>query len=149
MRKRIHGAGVKIKYVDLDSRLLAWFRERRSTPMIPMTSAATLIDIRQEKVTFRRLKREGERLSHDYGHDQPSEKWYRRFLIRHRLSLQRPKRQQKIPIDEAHRLAHSFFSYIRRASTWAPRRGPMGCFTGKDVFNMDESPLALFGTKQS
>lgn len=72
-------------------------------------------------------------------------KWYRRFMIRHNLSLQRPKRRQKIPIDEAHRLAHSFYSFIRRSSTWAPARGPMGCFTPKDVFNMDESPLELFG----
>ena len=136
---------MKIKYVDLDSRLFIWFRERRSAPITPHPSTATPIDIRREKVTFRRLQREGERISDDLGHAHPSVKWYRRFLVRHRLSLQRPKRQQKIPIDEAHRLAHSFYTYLRRASTWAPRRGPMGCFTGKDVFNMDESPLALFG----
>ena len=65
-KKRIKGGGKKLKYKDLDSRLLAWFQERRS-------------------------------------------------------------------------------------STWAPSRGPMGCFTPKDVFNFDESPLALFGdqTKRS
>jgi len=142
---------MKIKYIDLDSRLFIWFRERRSAPMISHTSTTTPIDIRREKVTFRRLQREGERISDDLGHSRPSVKWYRRFLVRHRLSLQRPKRQQKIPIDEAHRLAHSFYTYLRRASTWAPRRGPMGCFTARDIFNMDESPLALFGdqTKKS
>lgn len=150
-RKRINGAGMKIKYIDLDSHLFIWFLERRSAPVISHTSTTAPIDIRREKVTFRRLQREGKRISDDLGHSRPSVKCYRRILVRHRLSLQRPKRQQKIPIDEAHRLAHSFYTYLRRASTWAPRRGPMGCFTARDIFNMDESPLALFGdqTKKS
>jgi len=125
-KKRIKGGGKKLKYKDLDSRLLVWFQERRSPPAESSNSSAIL-------------------------HNRPSSKWYRRFMKRHRLSLQRPKRQQKIPIEEAHRLAHSFYTFIRRSSTWAPSKGPMGCFTPKDVFNFDESPLALFGdqTKRS
>ena len=144
-RKRVNGGGAKVKYVDLDIHLLRWFREHRSPPISAATSAIAPIDIRREKVTFRRLQREGERISDELHHRHPSVKWYRRFLIRNRLSLQRPKRHQKIPIDEAHRLAHSFYSFLRRSSAWAPKRGPMGCFTPRDVFNMDESPLSLFG----
>ena len=135
----------KIKYIDLDLRLLEWFRERRSVPTSAPVSATDAANIRREKVTFRQLQRAGDRISSNLHHESPSMKWYRRFMIRHRLSLQRPKRQQKLPIDQAHILAQSFYSFLRRAGTWAPSRGPMGCFTPRDVFNMDESPLALFG----
>ena len=78
-------------------------------------------------------------------HEAPSQKWYSRFLQRHRLSLQKPKRHQKIPLEEVHQAVYNFHSYIRRASRWAPKRGPMGAFTPKDICNMDESPLNLFG----
>ncbi|CAF2258042.1 unnamed protein product, partial [Rotaria magnacalcarata] len=98
-----------------------------------------------EKVTFRYLQRRGRQISQELNHPCPSSKWFGRFLVRHRLSLQRPKRQQKIPLDEVHQKATSFYNYLRRASRWAPKRGPMGAFTPRDVFNMDESPLALFG----
>jgi len=66
-------------------------------------------------------------------------------MKRNGLSLQRPKRQDKVPIDEVHRLANSFYMFNRRASLWSLKRGPMGAFTGEDICNMDESPLALFG----
>lgn len=140
-----------MKYTDLDTRLLTWFHARRSPPAATSTDAASAIDIRRERVTFRQLQRQGEKISDELCQGRPSTKWYRRFMLRHRLSLQRPKRQQKVPIDEAHRLAHSFYCFLRRASTWGPSRGSMGCFTPKDVFNFDESPLALFGdqTKRS
>lgn len=150
-RRRLHGGGKKLKYKDLDTRLLTWFHERRTPIAATSTDAASAIDIRREKVTFRQLQRQGERISDELRQDRPSTKWYRRFMLRHRLSLQRPKRQQKVPIAEAHRLAQSFYCFLRRASTWGPSRGSMGCFTPKDVFNFDESPLALFGdqTKRS
>ncbi|CAF4016732.1 unnamed protein product [Rotaria sordida] len=32
-----------------------------------------------------------------------------------------------------------------RANTWGPKRGVMGAFLPRDVVNMDESPLSLFG----
>ncbi len=66
-------------------------------------------------------------------------------MKRPNLSLQRPKRQHKVPIDEVHRLANSFFTFNRRASLWSLKRVPMGAFTMEDVCNMDKSPLALFG----
>ena len=140
-KKRIKGDGKKLKYEDLDSRLLAWFQERRSPPAESSNSSTLPEKFRREKVTFRRLQRQGERISEELLHNRPSSKWCRRFM----------KRQQKIPIEEAHRLAHSFYTFIRRSSTWTPSRGPMGCFTPKDVFNFNESPLALFGdqTKRS
>jgi len=106
-KKRIKGDGKKLKYEDLDSRLLAWFQERRSPPAESSNSSTPPEKFRREKVTFRRLQRQGERISDELLHNRPSSKWNRRFMKRHRLSLQRPKRQQKIPIEEAHCLAHS------------------------------------------
>ena len=149
-RKRLGGAGLKVKYIDLDTKLLQWFRERR-TKVAAAGSTNTDTPIRREKVTFKQLQRQGAKLSVELQHDAPSTKWYARFMKRHRLSLQRPKRNQKIPLTEAYKLVSSFYSYLRRASRWGPKRGPMGAFTPRDVCNMDESPLALFGdqTKRS
>lgn len=96
-------------------------------------------------MTLRHLQKEGCRIAKDLKQHPPSSSWYFRFLKRHGLSLQRPKRQHKVPIDEVHRLATSFYSFNRRASLWSCKRGPMGAFTQRDVCNMDESPLALFG----
>ena len=141
-RKRLAGGGVKLKYPELDSRLLAWYRSKRTAPREPATEAT---NVRKEKVTFRQLERRGRQLSEELKHPCPSTKWFGRFLIRHRLSLQRPKRQQKIPLDEAHQKATAFYSFLRRANLWAPKRSVMGAFTPRDIFNMDESPLELFG----
>ncbi|CAF1451532.1 unnamed protein product [Rotaria magnacalcarata] len=141
-RMRRNGAGKKLIYVDLDSRLLTWYRQKRTAPG---STTTPITDIRKEKVTFRYFQRRGRQISQELNHPCPSSKWFGRFLVRHRLSLQRPKRQQKIPLDEVHQKATSFYNYLRRASRWAPKRGPMGAFTPRDVFNMDESPLALFG----
>ncbi|CAF1530970.1 unnamed protein product [Adineta steineri] len=141
-RTRRNGAGERLTYVDLDSRLLVWYRQKRTDPGSTTTPVA---DIRKEKVTFRYLQRRGRQLSQELNHPCPSSKWFGRFLVRHRLSLQRPKRQQKFPLAEVHQKATSFYNYLRRASRWAPKRGPMGAFTPRDVFDMDESPLALFG----
>ncbi|CAF4813286.1 unnamed protein product [Rotaria sp. Silwood1] len=141
-RKRLDGGGKKFTYVELDSRLFAWYRQKRTD------SGSTTIpasDIRKERVTFRQLERRGRQLSEELNHPCPSSKWFGRFLARHRLSFQRPKRQQKIPLDDVHQKATSFYTFLRRASRWAPKRGAMGAFTPRDVFNMDESPLALFG----
>ncbi|CAM4901939.1 unnamed protein product [Rotaria socialis] len=128
-RKRLKGGGHKIKYADLDD---------------PST-------IRHEKITFKKLFRQGANLSTELKHEAPSIKWYRRFMIRHRLSLQRPKRNQKIPLIETHEHATLFYDYLREASKWGPKRGPMGAFVPRDVCNFDESPVALFGdqTKRS
>jgi hypothetical protein len=128
--------------------LLIWYREKRTAPSATVINVS---DIRKEKITFRNLQRQERQLSEELHHPCPSSKWFGRFLIRHRLSLQRAKRQQKIPLEEAHQKATSFFPFIRRASRWAPKRGPMGAFTPRDICNMDESPLALFGdqTKRS
>jgi hypothetical protein len=146
-RKRLKGAGKKLKYYDLDNRLIKWFNERRTPP----TSNVTSTEIRREKISFKQLVRSGTKLSIELKHEAPSTKWYRRFMLRHNLSLQRPKRNQKIPLSEAHEHATSFYNYLRRSSTWGPKRGPMGAFMPKDVCNFDESPLALFGdqTKRS
>ena len=66
-------------------------------------------------------------------------------MKRNGLSLQRPKRQDKVPIQEVHQLANAFYTVNRRASLWSIRRGPMGAFTTDDICNMNESLLALFG----
>ena len=124
-RKRLGGGGKKLTYVELDVKLLQWYRTKRTAP----ATTANVADIRKEKVTFCRLERCGRQISADLNHPCPSSKWFGRFLVRHRLSLQRPKRQQKIPLDEVHQKATSFYSFLRQASRWAPKRGAMGAFT--------------------
>lgn len=123
--------------------LLIWYRERRTK--IDPNCTVPPAEIRREKITFKRLHRQGAKISGELKHEVPSIKWFYRFLKRHRLSLQTPKRQQKISLTDAFNLVSSFHSYIRRVSKWGPKRGPMGAFTPSDVCNMDESPLALFG----
>ncbi len=144
-RKRLKGGGKKIKYVDLDDLLIKWFKERRTPP----NSDVTLNEIRREKISFKQLVRHGKSLSVELKHEAPSFKWYRRFMARHNLSLQRPKRNTKIPINEVHEHATNFYNYLRKSSTWAPKRGNMGAFTFRDVCNLDESPLALFGDQSN
>ncbi|CAF3064327.1 unnamed protein product [Rotaria sp. Silwood2] len=117
-RRRLGGAGKKLKYIDLDLKLLAWYREHR-TKTDP-NSSTFINNIRREKVSFKQLQRQGAKLSRELKHNPPSCKWYYRFMKRHRLSLQRPKRQQKIPLIDAYALVSSFHSYIRRASKWGP-----------------------------
>ncbi|CAF4457790.1 unnamed protein product, partial [Rotaria socialis] len=123
-RKQLGGGGKKLVYVDLDDQLFTWYRE---------------------KVTFRHLEKEGRRISKELNHSLPSSSWDFRFMKRNGLSLQRPKRQDKVPLDEVHRLANSFYTFNRRASLWSIKRGSMGAFTDGDICNMDKSPLALFG----
>ena len=143
-RKRLVGAGAKLKYPDFDRKILEWFRERR-TATDPNNSATSNDVVRREKVSFKQLQRHEAKLSVELKHPQPSAKWYVWFMARNRLSLQRPKRNQKIPLGEAYERISSFYAYLRRASRWGPRRGRMGAFTPYDIFNMDESPLTLFG----
>ncbi|CAF1109328.1 unnamed protein product [Adineta steineri] len=139
-RKRLRGGGLKLYYSDLDQKLLEWFRERRG--IIKQPDGTTII--RKEKVSFKQLQRKGKQISLELHHESPCPKWYGRFLRRHGLSLQKPKRHQKIPLDQVHKLVHEFYVYLRRSSRWGPKRGPMGAFTPNDVCNMDESPLSLF-----
>ena len=141
-RNRLDGAGKKLVYGDLNDQLFAWYRSRRTDPNNKSIDPA---DIRREKVTLRHLEKEGRRIAKELNHSAPSSSWYLRFMKRNGLSLQRPKRQHKVPIDEVHRLAKSFFTYNRRVSLCSLQRGPMGVFTSEDISNMDESPLALFG----
>ncbi|CAM4880190.1 unnamed protein product [Rotaria socialis] len=168
-RKRLKGGGHKIKYTDLDDSLFKWFNEHRTPPTLIAST------IRHEKITFKKLFRQGTNLStaqvvdvwrESAGNWKQYSSWklpdffpvdsdqlpdYKRFMIRHRLSLQRPKRNQKIPLLDAHEHATLFYDYLREASKWGPKRGPMGAFVPRDVCNFDESPLALFGdqTKRS
>ncbi|CAF1523469.1 unnamed protein product [Adineta ricciae] len=126
-RRRVGGAGKKLEYVELDLLLLAWYRKRRTK--VDPNCIVPPADTRREKITFKQLQRQGTKISLQLKHDTPSFKWFYRFLTRHRLSLQKPKRQQKISLSEACERVSSFYSYIRRAN----------------ICNMDESPLALFG----
>ncbi|CAF4541737.1 unnamed protein product [Rotaria sp. Silwood2] len=144
-RRRLGGAGKKLKYIDLDLKLLVWFRERRGKIDSSFTNCNKNLNISREKVTLKQLRRQGFKLSVELNHEPPSCKWYYRFLARHILSLQRPKRQQKLPLTDAYKHVTAFYSYIRRANKWGPKRGPMGAFTPRDICNMDESPIELFG----
>ncbi|CAF3524754.1 unnamed protein product [Rotaria sp. Silwood2] len=141
LSKQNYGGGVKLHYPDLDQKLLQWFREHRGIIKQPDET----IIIRKEKVSFKQLQRRGKQISIELNHKPSSSKWYGRFLRRHGLSLPKPKRHKKIPLNEVHKLVQEFHSYLRRSSRWGLKRGPMGAFTPKDVCNMDESPLSLFG----
>ncbi|CAF3426104.1 unnamed protein product [Rotaria socialis] len=66
----------------------------------------------------------------------------------HRLSLQKPKRNQKVSLSDAYPLINNFYDYIRRASQWAPSGGPMGASLPRDVCNIDESPLSYISNKR-
>ncbi|CAF1393602.1 unnamed protein product [Rotaria sordida] len=109
-RKRLQGGGVKLHYPDLDQKLLQWFRERRGILKQPDET----IIIKKEKVSFKQLQRRGKQISIELNHKPPSPRWYGRFLRRHALSLQKPKRHQKIPLNEVHQLVQEFHSYLRR-----------------------------------
>jgi hypothetical protein len=137
-RKRIDGAGTKLTYFDLDEHLIEWYRTKRGLNHDD-------VNVSKEKVTFKGLIRQGQRFSAEFKNNQPSQKWYSRFLKRHRLSLQKPVRKQKISLPEAHVSIEKFHCFIRRCSQLGPQRGAMGCFTEPDVCNMDESPLNLWG----
>ncbi|CAF4260009.1 unnamed protein product [Rotaria sp. Silwood2] len=144
-RRRSGGAGKNLKYIGLDLKLLVWFRERRDKIDSSFTNCNKNLNISREKVTLKQLQRQGFQLSVELNHEPPSCKWYYRFLARHRLSLQQPKRQQKLPLTDAYKHVTAFYSCIRRANKWDPKRGLMGAFTPRDICNMDESPIELFG----
>ena len=105
----MNGGGKKLVYVDLNDRLICWYRSKRTDPKDTTIAPG---DVRRERITLRRLEKEGRRICEDLDKTPPAATWYVRFLKRHRLSLQRPKRQRKIPLDEVHRLATSFYTYI-------------------------------------
>jgi transposase len=103
-RKRLPGAGHKLQYPELDKLLLEWFRERRTDPAIHsnVSTMTTSVIVKREKVTFKQSQWRGKQISIELKHEHPlSTKWYGRFMHRHRLSLQKPKRQQKVPLNEA------------------------------------------------
>ncbi|CAF1017098.1 unnamed protein product [Rotaria sp. Silwood1] len=137
-RKRLDGGGAKLSYANLDDRLIRWYRSKRGLNQAD-------VNVSKEKVTFKGMVREGYRICSELKTNQPSNKWFTRFLKRHRLSLQKPVRKQKISLSEAHISINKFHSYLRKCSQWGPKRGPMGCFVESDICNMDESPLSLWG----
>ena len=76
-------------FIDLDHRLLLWYCSRRTDPR---DTSIKPTDVRREKVTLRQLEKEGQRIAKELNQSPPSPTWYSRFLRRHGLSLQRPKR---------------------------------------------------------
>ncbi|CAF3334647.1 unnamed protein product, partial [Rotaria sp. Silwood2] len=79
---------------------------------IATTVTTTTTTIRREKVTFRQLQRQGRLLSVQLQHDCPSTKWFARFMRRHRLSLQKPKRNQKIPLSDVRCISNKRFATV-------------------------------------
>ncbi|CAF3488256.1 unnamed protein product, partial [Rotaria sp. Silwood2] len=92
------------------SKLLASYQEHRIKT--DQNSFTSINNIRRENVSFKQLQRQCAKLSHELKHNPPSCEWYYRFMKRHRLSLQRTKRQQKIPLIDAYKLVSSFHSYV-------------------------------------
>lgn len=135
-RKRVDGAGAEIVYHELDEHLIKWYRSKRSSDQEDVNAC-------KEKVTFKGMVRQAKRFCGETKTKEPSTKWYTRFLKRHRLSLQKPVRKQKISLPEAHLAIEKFHSFLRRSGRLGPQRGVMRCFVESDVCNMDESPLNL------
>ena len=79
-RRRISGTGKKLKYVDSDS-----------------TISST--DIRRERITFKQLQRQGEKISLSLKHQPPSSKWYYRFMKRHRIISAATKKTAEDPVN--------------------------------------------------
>ncbi|CAF1125758.1 unnamed protein product, partial [Didymodactylos carnosus] len=66
-------------------------------------------------------------------------------IVFHRLSLQRPKRHQKIPLSEAHERIKSFHGFLRKSSERILNLRAKDSFPERDICNMDENPLPLWG----
>ncbi|CAF4222768.1 unnamed protein product [Rotaria sp. Silwood2] len=144
--KRLSGGGSKIKYIDLDHQLVLWFREKRTfinPQSIVTTGTTTTTTIRREKVAFRQLQRQGRFLSIELQHAYASTKWFARFMRRHRLSLQKPKRHKKIPLSDVYPLVNRFYDHIRRASLWTPSCGPMGEFLSEGSTKLGPTSISL------
>ncbi|UJR19730.1 hypothetical protein I4U23_022864 [Adineta vaga] len=79
-------------------------------------------------------------------------KWYRkrRTKIDNNTDISSTEiRREKITFknlerEEAYKLV-TFHLFLCRANKWGVKQGPTGAFTARDVCNMDESSLALFG----
>ncbi|CAF1521814.1 unnamed protein product [Adineta ricciae] len=142
--KRMKGRGAKIRYQELDRQLIQWFKSKRTKTNDEQSNEP--IEIKKERITFKNLVRQGEKISVSLKiQPYPSQKWFRRFMKRHRLSLQKPKRQQKISLVEAHCRATEFLTFVRKSASRVLNIGVLGSFPDRDICNMDESPLALFG----
>ncbi|CAF1351532.1 unnamed protein product [Adineta ricciae] len=131
IKKRFKGGGMKIHYEEFDRQLIQWFKSQR-----------TDIDDEQSKGPGE-IKKKNELLSKIQTY--PSRKWFYRFRKRHSLSLQRPKRQQKISLVEAHIRVTEFLIFIRKNAFRVLNLDVLGSFPDRDICKMDENPLALFG----
>ncbi|CAF4960440.1 unnamed protein product, partial [Rotaria socialis] len=106
-----------------------------------------IIMIRKEKVSFKQLQRRGNQISIELNHEAPSSKWYGRFLRRHGLSLQKPDRHKKIPLNEVHKLVHEFHTYYEDQGHISSKRF---CTLILTIFGEDNSrigPILLFKGK--
>ncbi|CAF1046128.1 unnamed protein product [Didymodactylos carnosus] len=139
--KRLKGAGKKLRHVQLDAKLFEWFKTKRTPPEDEQQTTT----IKKDRISFRLLARQGAKICIELNTVQPPNKWYRRFLRRHRLSLQRPKRHQKIPLSEAHERIKSFHGFLRKSSERILNLRAKDSFPERDICNMDENPLPLWG----
>ena len=142
--KRLKGAGAKICYKELDQQLIKWFISKRTNSYDVQLQIPT--EIKKERITFKGLLRQGEKISSSLKiQPLPSKTWFYRFLKRRNLSLQQPKRQQKITLPEAHSKVTEFLTFLRRNASRVLNLAVFGSFPDRDICNMNRSPLALFG----
>ncbi len=142
--KRLKGGGEKISFKELDQQLINWFKSKRTHPDEEKPNAPS--EIKKERITFKNLVRQGEKICLSLKiQPYPSKMWFRRFLKRHNLSLQKPKRQQKLTLPEAHHRVTEFLTFVRKSASRVLNLGLSGSFPDRDICNVDESPLALFG----
>lgn len=142
--KRLKGASAKICHKELDQNLIQWFKSKRTDPNDEKSKPPS--EIKKERITFKTLVHQGEKICVSLKiQPSPSKMWFRRFLKRHNLSLQKPKRQQKLTLPEAHGKVNEFLTFVRKSASRVLNLGVSGSFPDRDICNMDESPLALFG----
>ena len=75
-RRTLGGAGEILKYIDLDLKLLVWFRERRGRIDSSFINCNKNLNTPREKVTLKQLRQQGVKLSVELNHESPSWKWY-------------------------------------------------------------------------
>lgn len=122
-RKRSSGAGRPLKYLDIEEKLLKWFKERRDSGV---------------RVMGKGLKMEAMRLHVESGCQsfKASNRWFTRFKKRNSISFRRTTHITQKSVEVTSELMDKFLRYVIRM-----RR--LRDYREMDIGNMDETPVYL------
>ena len=120
-RKRAPGAGRKVRYEEIDKKLIAWFEERREAGV---------------RVTGKAMKNEALRLHKENGSQsfKASCGWFARFKKRHGISFRRTTHISQKSVDITNGLVDKFLRFVIRMRQL---RG----YELSEIGNMDETPV--------